>query len=210
MTKGRAAILIQENAGSGKGLPYTKNILEHNKLLASIHMPDIFKGKSNVQTAIYLFEIGSKHEIDDIVTFIDFSEDGYTRTNRRKSSQRVNLRDTDHAVERYQEIVDIVLGKKQKTHYFDNYTIKSTINLQGKDWLYSQHIEIDTCPEDSDFCNIVDKYMTWEREKLPQDETFMDYSNINLLKNKVLTKFRGKNLLLCNNISIIGIDDFCP
>ena len=26
--------------------------------------------------------------------------------------------------------------------------------------------------------------MTWEREKLPQDETFMDYSNINLLKNK--------------------------
>ena len=27
---------------------------------------------------------------------------------------------------------------------------------------------------------------------------------------KVLTKFRGKNLLLCNNVSIIGIDDFCP
>ena len=26
----------------------------------------------------------------------------------------------------------------------------------------------------------------------------------------VLTKFRGKNLLLCNNVSIIGIDDFCP
>jgi hypothetical protein len=30
------------------------------------------------------------------------------------------------------------------------------------------------------------------------------------LFKKVLTKFRGKNLLLCNNISIIGIDDFCP
>ena len=26
MQNGRAAILIQENAGSGKGLPYTKNI----------------------------------------------------------------------------------------------------------------------------------------------------------------------------------------
>lgn len=32
MTKGYAAILIQENAGSGKGLPYTKNILKDNTI----------------------------------------------------------------------------------------------------------------------------------------------------------------------------------
>ena len=128
MTNGRAAILIQENSGSGKGLPYTKRILEHNKLIASIHMPDIFKGKSNVQTAIYLFEVGVKHNIEDNVIFIDFSEDGYTRTNRRKSSQRINLRDTNNARERYQEIVDIILDKKKKTHFYDEFTIKDTIN----------------------------------------------------------------------------------
>ena len=38
MSNGRAVILIQENAGSGNGLPYTKNILENNTLVASIHM----------------------------------------------------------------------------------------------------------------------------------------------------------------------------
>lgn len=184
MSGGRAAILIQENAGSGKGLPYTKRILEHNKLLASIHMPDIFKGKSNVQTAIYLFEIGKRHALDDMVTFIDFTEDGYTRTNRRKSSQRVNLRDTNHAAERYQEIVDIVLGKKQKTHYFDDYTIKSTINLKGKDWLYSQHVEIDTDLEDADFCNVVDNYIKWERGKRRQNVFYQDFSDVEELRAK--------------------------
>ena len=40
MTEGYAAILIQENAGSGNGLPYTKNILKNNRLIASIHMPN--------------------------------------------------------------------------------------------------------------------------------------------------------------------------
>lgn len=55
MQKGYDAILIQENAGSGAGLPYTKKILDHNTLVASIHMPnDLFNGKSSVQTAIYI------------------------------------------------------------------------------------------------------------------------------------------------------------
>jgi type I restriction-modification system DNA methylase subunit len=45
MKAGRAVVLIQENAGSGKGLPYTKEILKNNTLVASIHMSDIFKGK---------------------------------------------------------------------------------------------------------------------------------------------------------------------
>lgn len=184
MSKGRAAVLIQENAGCGKGLPYTKRILEHNKLIASIHMPDIFKGKSNVQTAIYLFEIGTAHETNDIVTFIDFSQDGFTRGNRRKSSQRVNLRDTNNAAERYQEIVDIVLDKKQKTHYFDNYTIKSTINLEGKDWLYKQHVDIDTFLEDIDFCNTVEKFIWWEKSKYEPYNYSDDYTRINNLKKK--------------------------
>lgn len=62
MSNGRAVILIQENAGSGNGLPYTKNILENNTLVASIHMSDIFHGKAGVQTAIYVFNVGVKHD----------------------------------------------------------------------------------------------------------------------------------------------------
>ena len=53
-----------------------------------------------------------------MVLFLDFSEDGYTRQNRKKSTQNVNLRNTDHALERYDEVAAICLGKKPKTNYY--------------------------------------------------------------------------------------------
>ena len=107
MSKGYAAIIIQNSAGSGKATEYNKKILKHSTLLASIKMPiDLFIGKSSVQTNIYVFRVGEAHQKDDTVKFIDFSVDGYTRTNRKKAS--CNLRDTDHAKERYAELVDLV------------------------------------------------------------------------------------------------------
>ena len=115
MLTGYGAVLIQENAGSGQGDVYAKRILEKNTLIASIHMPiDLFIGKSSVQTAIYLFKVNRPHEVDDIVTFIDFSRDGYSRQNRKKSTQKVNLRNVDHALERYDEVASICLGKSRK------------------------------------------------------------------------------------------------
>lgn len=166
MTKGYAAIIIQENAGSGNGLPYTKNILKRNTLIAAIHMPsDLFGGKASVQTAIYVFKVARPHEKDDLVTFIDFSEDGYTRMNRKKSSQKVNLRDTDHAKERYEEVVAIVNGKKPKTNYYteqNQKVIKDTITLDGNDWTYNQHLKIDTTPTEEDFKKTVAEYLSWK------------------------------------------------
>ena len=99
MKSGRAAILIQENAGSGNGLPYTKDILKNNTLVASIHMADIFRGKAGVQIAIYVFDIGKPHNEKQLVKFVDFTNDGYTRQNRKKSSQNVNLKNTNNAIE---------------------------------------------------------------------------------------------------------------
>lgn len=56
MTDGWACVLIQENAGSGQDDGYAARILKQATLRASIHMPaDLFRGKSSVQTAIYLF-----------------------------------------------------------------------------------------------------------------------------------------------------------
>ena len=162
MSSGRAAILIQENAGSGNGLPYTKEILENNTLVASIHMSDIFCGKAGVQTAIYVFDVGIKHNKDNIVKFIDFSNDGYSRQNRKKSSANVNLKNTDHALERYEEVVDIVLNRKRKTHYLDDCVIEDTINLEGKDWTYKQHQKIDTIPTEDDFRKTVVDYLSWK------------------------------------------------
>ncbi len=169
MTTGYACILIQENAGSGHGLPYTKRILKNNTLCASIHMSDIFCGKSSVQTAIYLFKVNRPHEKDDLVKFIDFSEDGYTRQNRKKSSQEVNLRDTDNAKARYEEIEAIILGKMPKTNYYtkeNGLYIEDTISLDGDDWTFSQHKKIDTTPTLEDFKKTVADYLAWKLSTL--------------------------------------------
>ena len=163
MNNGRAVVLIQENAGSGNGLPYTKKILENNTLVASIHMSDIFHGKAGVQTAIYVFNIGIPHDTKQLVKFIDFSNDGYTRQNRKKSSQEANLKNTDHALERYEEIVNLVLYGKTYLHYFteEEYT-EDTISLDGKDWTYKQHQRIETAPTEDDLRDVVKKYLSWK------------------------------------------------
>jgi type I restriction-modification system DNA methylase subunit len=77
---------------------------------------DIFIGKSSVQTNVYVFKVNEKHDKDEMVKFIDFSNDGYTRTNRKKASN--NLKDTDRAKERYEELVNLVRFGKSKTKYF--------------------------------------------------------------------------------------------
>ncbi|MDE6029494.1 MAG: SAM-dependent methyltransferase [Clostridiales bacterium] len=163
MSKGRAAILIQENAGSGNGLPYTKDILKSNTLLASIHMSDIFRGKAGVQTAIYVFDIGTPHNEKQIVKFIDFSNDGYTRQNRKKSSQDANLKNTDNAIERYEEIINLVLYGKAYLHYFtEEQYVEDTISLDGNDWTFSQHIKFDATPTEDDFRNTIKEYLSWK------------------------------------------------
>jgi hypothetical protein len=163
MTNGRAAILIQENAGSGNGLPYTVELLKNNTLLASIHMADIFHGKAGVQTAVYVFEVGKAHDTKQIVKFIDMTKDGYTRQNRKKSGLNVNLRNTDHANERYQEVVDLVNYGKKNLHYFtEEEYIEDTITLEGNDWTFSKHKKFDTIPTGADFKKVVSDYLCWE------------------------------------------------
>lgn len=178
METGYGAVLIQENAGSGQGEAYAQHILKENTLLASIHMPaDLFNGKSSVQTAIYLFKVNRAHEVDDMVTFIDFSNDGYARQNRKKSTQKVNLRNVDHALERYDEIVAICLGKKPKTDYYtevNGLVIKDTITINGDDWTYNQHKKIDTTPTEEDFKKTVADYLAWKVSAILKGEVQWD------------------------------------
>lgn len=161
MNSGYAAIIIQNSAGSGKAVEYNKRILKHSTLLASIKMPiDLFIGKSSVQTNVYVFRVGEAHQKDDIVKFIDFTNDGYTRTNRKKAS--CNLRDTDHAKERYQEVVDLVRFGKSKLKYFtEKEYYEGTIDPEnGADW--NQTAPIDTKPTLEDFKKTVSDYLAWE------------------------------------------------
>lgn len=167
---GYASVLIQENAGSGNGMPYTENILKKNTLLASIKMGDIFCGKASVQTAIYVFKIGEPHNILNKVQFIDFSEDGYTRMNRKKSGQDVNLRDTDHAKERYEEIAKVVCYGKDYLQYYKDCYLEDTISLKGNDWTYSQHRKIETVPTADDFAKVVKDYLAWRVSEIIKQE----------------------------------------
>lgn len=169
MSKGYAAIIIQNSAGSGKAMEYNKRILKHSTLLASIKMPiDLFLGKSSVQTNIYVFRVGEAHHKDDIVKFIDFSVDGYTRSNRKKAS--VNLRDTDHAKERYAELVDLVRFGKGKLHYYtEKEYYEGVVDPQnGADW--NQTAPIDTRPTLEDFKKTVRDYLAWEVSSLMKNQ----------------------------------------
>ena len=169
MDKGYAAIIIQNSAGSGKASEFNKRILKHSTLLASVKMPiDLFVGKSSVQTNIYVFRVGEAHQNDDIVKFIDFSNDGYTRANRRKSNN--DLKDTDRAKERYQEIVDLIRFGKSKLNIFtEQEYYEGKINPEsGDDW--NQSAPIDTKPTIDDFKITVSNYLSWEVSKIIKED----------------------------------------
>jgi len=173
MNNGYAAIIIQNSAGSGKAIEYNKKILKHSTLLASIKMPiDLFIGKSSVQTNIYVFRVGEAHQKDDVVKFIDFSVDGYTRTNRKKAS--CNLRDTDHAKERYQELVDLVrFGKSKLSIFTEKEYYEGKIDPEnGTDW--NQTAPIDTRPTLEDFKKTVSDYLAWEVSNLLKNQSMED------------------------------------
>ena len=171
MHKGYAAIIIQNSAGSGKAIHYCKSILAKHTLLASIKMPvDIFIGKSSVQTNIYVFKVNEAHHPDEMVKFIDFSDDGYTRTNRKKASN--NLKDTNQAKERYEELINLVrFGKSKLAILTENQYHESTIDPKnGADW--NQTAPIDTKPTLQDFKKTVSDYLAWEVTNiLKQNET---------------------------------------
>ncbi|MGY5586025.1 HsdM family class I SAM-dependent methyltransferase [Vibrio cincinnatiensis] len=165
MNKGYAAIIIQGSAGSGKAKEINKRILEQHTLIASIKMPiDIFLGKSSVQTYIYVFKVNEPHHKDEMVKFIDFSNDGYTRTNRKKASN--NLQDTDRARERYQEVVDLVrFGRSKLSILTESEYHENVIDPKnGSDW--NQSIPIDTRPTLDDFKRTVGNYLAWEVSNL--------------------------------------------
>lgn len=161
MNKGYAAILIQNSAGSGKASEFNIEILKQHTLLASIKMPiDIFIGKSSVQTYIYVFKIGESHHKEEVVKFIDFSNDGYIRKSRKKSNN--NLIDHDSAKDRYKEVVDLVrFGKTKLSIFAENEFYENTINPKsGGDW--NQSIPVEIKPTLNDLSETVGEYLAWE------------------------------------------------
>ncbi|VEU74784.1 Restriction enzyme BgcI subunit alpha [Mycoplasmopsis citelli] len=173
MDKGYASIIIQASAGTGKAKSHNQSILEKHTLLASIKMPiDIFIGKSSVQTYIYVFKVGEPHHKDNLVKFIDFSYDGYTRTSRKKI--KINLVDSDHAKQRYQEVVDLVhFGRKKLKIFNEDQYFEGYINPKnGADW--NQSKPIIKIPVLNDFKNTVADFLAWEVSNLIKSKNLED------------------------------------
>lgn len=163
----KAAVIIQDSAGSGIAVATNKEILKHNTLIASIKMPiDTFQPSAGVQTSVYIFEAGKPHDFDRTVRFVDFRNDGYKRTKR-------STNEIDHPVERYQDIVKIYkagsaakLGDHADLWKLDDIVLDDQINNSGADWNFEQHKIIETTPTEEDFIETVGKYLNWEVDQL--------------------------------------------
>lgn len=190
MKKGYACVLIQESAGSGQGAGWSKKLLTHNTLIASIKMPEsLFGAKASVHTAIYLFKVNSPHDPNNLVKFINFKNDGYKRGNRRKVTEEINLKNVDHAESRYSEVVNRILGKKTDTEYYtqeNGLYIEDTITLNGDDWSFDQHRNYDVRPSANDFLQTIHAYLDYKID----DYTF--YANkieLNGVDDCILNKY---------------------
>ncbi len=119
-----------------------------------------------------MFRVGEAHHKDDTVKFIDFSVDGYTRSNRKKAS--INLRDTDHAKERYAELVDFVRFGKDKLHFYSEreYYEGHIDPENGADW--NQTAPIEMRPTLGDFQRTVRDYLAYEISTLIKNQNTED------------------------------------
>ena len=101
-----------------------------------------------------------------------YKRQGYTRTNRKKASS--NLKDTDHAKERYQEIVDLVrFGKSKLNILTEKEYYEGTIDPEnGADW--NQTAPVDTRPTLIDFKKTVSDYLAWEVSNLLKNQNNED------------------------------------
>lgn len=159
---GKAAIIIQDSAGSGKAVTSCKAILKENQLLASIKMPiDLFLPMAGVQTSIYVVEhTGKKHDYNKQVKFIDFRNDGYKRTKR-------GITETNNPIQRYQDIIEIYRNGTTADVCPDLWDLNTQIVMgkitdSGTDWNFDQYQKIDTKPTLADFRKTLSEYLAWE------------------------------------------------
>jgi hypothetical protein len=103
-----------------------------------------------------------------MVKFIDFSNDGYLRQNKKKSKKsNVNLKDVDNATGRYTEVLNLILyGKSYLNYLTEDEYIEDTITLNGDDWTFSQHVIIDNKPNIDDFNKTVKIYIAWKTSEM--------------------------------------------
>jgi len=181
MDGGYAAIIIQDSAGVGQAVEYNRRILKKHTLLASIKMPkDLFRGKSAAQTSIYVFRVKEKHNPNFKVRFIDFSNDGYKRSARRKAKASKKLKDSGEAEARYEEVVNLVMNgasdlKLLTKEEFREDVIALSGARYGRDWNFAQHRHKYGSSSHADTYDIVENFQEWKASLI--NESQIDLNN---------------------------------
>lgn len=176
MKGGFAAVIIQDSAGAGQATEYNQRILKQHTLLASIKMPkDLFRGKSMPQTSIYVFRVKEKHPANFKVRFIDFSNDGYKRSGRKKAKSSKKLKDCGQAEARYEEVVNLVMNGASDLRLLNKDEFKEdTIALNGdrygRDWNFNQHRHKYGSSSHADTYDIVESFQEWKVANMNDEE----------------------------------------
>lgn len=185
MQGGYAAVIIQDSAGAGQATEYNQRILKKHTPLASIKMPkDLFRGKSSPQTSIYVFRVKEKHPDNFKVRFIDFSNDGYKRSGRKKMKASKKLKDVGQAESRYEEVVHLVMNGASDlrllTHdEFKEDAISLSGDRYGRDWNFNQHRRKYGSSSHADTYDIVESYQEWQVSNMNgNDINLADYTNV--------------------------------
>lgn len=158
MKSGKAVILTKESV-------QCEEILQYATLEAVIKMPDIFKGYASVSTAIYVFQCGRPHSIDnDKVQFIDFSNDGYRRSGRKAQKGQLFPMSGEKPDDRYAELLSVIVGKNADAlNYYKDCYVEDTLK-EKPGWGYQNHAMIDTTVTIEDLKKVVSDYLLWKVE----------------------------------------------
>ena len=176
---GLAAIIIQDSAGSGKAIKSNKKILSKHTLVASIKMPtDLFQPMAWVQTSVYVVKVGTPHDYEVPVKFIDFRNDWYKRTLRA-------LQEIDNPVERYEDIIKIYKAWKNakdlKSEWdLEKVYVEDLITDSWDDWNFDKHMKIDTTPTLEDFKKTVADYLSFEVNQILKGQGIVNPTGVNL------------------------------
>lgn len=176
---GLGAVIIQDSAGSGKGINTAKKILKKHTMLGSVKMPgDLFIPNAKVQTSIYIFKAGIPHDFEKDVTFVDFRKDGYRRTKRTVS-------EIDDVHRLYSDVIKAYINGKS---YEGIDVIRDTISESGSDWNYENHKQFDAVPKKQDFDEEICSYLSREICSFLNNSVEIEGGNCNNENRNLKTK----------------------
>jgi len=179
---GLGAVIIIDSSGAGKSEETNKEILSKHRMVASIKMPvDLFIPNAIVSTSIYVFEAKVPHNFElDKVKFIDFSNDGYKRTERA-------IKDVDHPAERYEDVYllyklgfNAVNHSKFHRNLWDLEAVycEDTISDKGNDWNFGKHSKQENKPQKGAYIKSIRNYMLSEfSDSIMADSSVLEFDD---------------------------------